>query len=65
MSNHLEYSISNLSFIFQTLVILISSLVLLVLVVTAEVVSRIDFQVKIRPDYIIKSIIRNGLVENV
>jgi polyisoprenyl-phosphate glycosyltransferase len=58
-------TISNLSFIFQPLVILILSVVLLILVVIAEVVSRIDFQVKKRPDFIIKSITRNGVVENV
>jgi polyisoprenyl-phosphate glycosyltransferase len=58
-------TISNLSFIFQPFVMMILSLVLLILVVIAEVVSRIDSQVKKRPDFIIKSIIRNGVVENV
>ncbi len=57
--------ISNLSFIFQPLIILILSIVLLILVMITEVVSRIDFQVKKRPDFIVKSIIRNGVVENV
>jgi len=57
-------SISNLSFIFQPIVILILSIVLMNLVMITEVVGRIDFQVKKRPDFIVKSIIRNGVVEN-
>ena len=57
--------IINLSSFFQPFIILILSIALMILVMIAEVVSRIDTQVKNRPQFVIKSIIRNGIIENV
>jgi len=55
------YVIINLSSFYQPLIILIIGVVLLILVMIAEVVGRIDAQVKQRPDFVVESIMQNGV----
>jgi polyisoprenyl-phosphate glycosyltransferase len=52
--------IINSNIFFEALIFFLFSIVLLILVMIAEVVGRIDGQVKRRPNYIIESIIKNG-----
>ena len=56
------YVIIDLSAYYQPLIILIIGVVLLILIMIAEVVGRIDAQVKQRPDFVVESIIQNGVV---
>jgi len=56
-------TIIDLSLFFRPFIILLFGIVLLILVMIAEVVGRIDAQVKRRPDFIIASIIQNGVVD--
>ncbi len=53
----------DLSLFFEPFTILVLGMILMILIVIAEVVGRIDAQVKKRPEYIVKSIIRNGAVD--
>ena len=55
-------AIIDLNSFFQLFILLLLGTVLLVLIMMAEVVGRIDAQAKRRPDYIIEAIFQNGVV---